>query len=158
MRDPIVIDPPGFDSAAAWKECGDYVQQCGGIEHEDGTTNWRAAFGASPGICSCPSCHEDYWAWGRIHKCADCGFEYPTNAWAMFSWGVQAAWNREKFEQHRGLQTLHEKRLSHPYYRYGFENPPPRDVDLFALFNANDWSQMLNQAEPAPTHKPGGES
>jgi len=36
MMDPIVIDPPGFDQHAAWKECSEYVEKCGGMQHEDG--------------------------------------------------------------------------------------------------------------------------
>lgn len=148
MRDPIVIDPPGFDANEAWQECSDYVDQCGGLEHENGEPNWRAAFGADPGVCSCPSCHETYWMWGRVQRCVDCGFEYPVDAWAMFSWGVQAAWNFERYQNHPRILALHERRLSHPYYRYGFENPPPQDTDLFALFNANDWRQMLFTPTP----------
>lgn len=50
--DQIVIDPPDFDQSAAWDECRDFVDKCGGLQRKDGSTNWRAAFGADPGICS----------------------------------------------------------------------------------------------------------
>lgn len=146
MKDPIVIDPPGFDQSAAWKECSDEVDRCGGLER-DGEVNWRAAFSADPGICSCPSCHTSFWAWGSVQKCTECGFEYPTDAWAMFSWGVQAAWNPELRREHPQLERLHQRRLEHAYYRYGFENPPPNGIKLFELFEANDWRQMLSNPD-----------
>ena len=115
MRDPKVIDPPGFDPAAGWNECREFVDKCGGLEHSDGEPNWRAAFGADPGCCTCPNCGEYYWSWGRIVECLDCGFQFPTDWWPMYSWGVQAANRRERYK--------HDERMEHPYYRYGFENP-----------------------------------
>jgi hypothetical protein len=118
MQDPIVIDPPNFDQQAAWKECEEYVEGCGGLAHEDGEPNWRAAFGADPGVCSCPACGEMYWQWGRRQLCVKCSFEYPTDWWPMYSWGSQAAHPQRKLP----LGATHEKRMSHPYYRYGFEH------------------------------------
>ena len=38
MKDPIVIAPPDFDQKAAWQECREYVEKCGGIQHENGDT------------------------------------------------------------------------------------------------------------------------
>lgn len=99
---PIVIDPHGFD-------------QAGGLAHEDGEPNWRAAFGADPGCCSCPACGETYWALGRRQRCVKCAFEYPTDWWPMYSWGSQAAGRKQVYQ--------HAERMKHPYYRHGFENP-----------------------------------
>lgn len=139
MLDPIVIDPPGFDQKAAWTECGEYVEKCGGLTHEDGELNWKAAFGADPGCCSCPACHQMYWAWGNIQKCVKCGFEYPTDWWPMYSWGVQRKLNEidpppafrdRKPSEH--WQKECERRMEHPYYRYGYEHPvesPCRERD-----------------------------
>ena len=31
MGEPEVIDPPNFSHEAAWKECRDYVDECGGL-------------------------------------------------------------------------------------------------------------------------------
>lgn len=45
MKNPIVIDPPGFDQAAGWQECQEYVEQCGGIVYDNGEPNWCALFG-----------------------------------------------------------------------------------------------------------------
>jgi hypothetical protein len=116
MRDPKVIDPPGFDPKAGWQECREYVDKCGGLAHEDGEVNWRAAAGADPGVCSCPNCGEMYWSWGRIVECLDCAFQFPTDWWAMYSWGVQAA-------TRNGPAYRQAERMEHPYYRYGFEHP-----------------------------------
>lgn len=128
--DPIVIDPPGFDTKAGWKECAEYVEKCGGLTHDDGEPNWRAAFGADPGVCSCPNCGEYYWAWGIKQRCRKCAFEYPVDWWPMYSYGVQQR-NREADpppacrEKHFRdyLKREHERRISHPYYRYGYEHP-----------------------------------
>lgn len=123
MMNPNVIDPPGFDQKAAWQECRDYVEKCGGLTDENGEPNWRAAFGADPGLCSCPSCGETYWAWGRRQRCDRCGFEYPTDWWPMYSYGVQAAKTGDARHGNKMLMERHERRLDHPYYRYGFEHP-----------------------------------
>lgn len=118
---PIVIDPPGFDQAAAWNECREYVDKCGGLQHEGGEVNWRAAFGADPGCCSCPACGEMYWAWGRRQRCVKCAFEYPTDWWSMYSWGAQAGWR--KTQGYQPIAFNFDRYMKHPYYRYGFEHP-----------------------------------
>ncbi len=118
MKDPIVIDPPNFDQKAAWDECREYVGKCGGLSHEDGEPNLRAAFGADPGICSCPCCGEMYWAWGREQKCIDCGFAYPTDWWAMYSWGAQAAQHKDR----NVASKTHAKYMGSKYYRWAFEH------------------------------------
>lgn len=110
--EPIVIDPPGFDIRAAWQECQEYSDRMHACERP-----LAAAAGADPGICSCPACGVMHWAWGRAQRCTACGFEYPTDWWAMYSFGCQA---------HRWLVplgNLHDRRLAHPYYRYGYEHP-----------------------------------
>jgi hypothetical protein len=114
MREPIVTDPLGFDIDAAWQECSQFVREEGGLTRKDGSTNWKAAFGADPGVCSCPCCGAMYWAWGNRQRCRDCDFEYPTDWWPMYSWGCQAAKSPHRYD--------HERRMKHPYYRYGFEN------------------------------------
>ena len=141
LHNPIVIDPPGFNEAAAWQECRDYVDQCGGLAHEDGEPNWRAAFGADPGICSCPACHRDHWAWGRKQRCTRCGFEYETDAWLMYSYGVQAAKRTD------WRSALHERRLAHPYYRYGFEHPESAGADAYKAFKSIDWRSIFGTLE-----------
>lgn len=131
MRDPIVIDPLGFDPRTGWQECREYIDQCGGLAHEDGSPNWRAAFGADPGCMSCPNCGEMYWAWGRVAECLDCHFRFPTDWWAAYSWGVQQK-NREvnpppAMRDDSAFRSYRVERrdaaLLHPYYRYGYENP-----------------------------------
>ena len=136
MDDPIVIDPPNFDPAAAWAECRAHVDQCGGLAHEDGSPNWNAAFGADPGICSCPACGEMYWAWGKVQRCK-CGFEYPTDWWPMYSWGVQATRSALLQQSKR-----HEQRMDHPYYRYGFEHPV---ADPWAEHDRQEWRDEVKR-------------
>lgn len=126
--DPIVIDPPDFDQKAAWKECSDFVDECGGLSLSDGSPNWRAAFGADPGICSCPACGHHYWMWGRVQRCRDCGFEYPTDWWPMYSWGAQ---------------QLRSKRMHHPYFKYGYEHPV---ADPWAERGKPEWRDAIRKA------------
>lgn len=112
---PIVIDPPDFDQKAAWRECNEYVEKCGGLAYPDGEPNMWAAAGADPGVCSCPACGEFYWAWGRRQKCRKCNFEYPTDWWCMYSWGTSAAKRTQRYK--------HDEYMKHPYYQHGFEHP-----------------------------------
>lgn len=148
ILDPIVIDPPGFDVKAAWKECSDYVDQCGGTVHEDGSVNWRAAFAADPGCVACPACKQYYWCWGRVIQCSKCGFHFPTDWWPQYSYGVQhatrtlPAWmdgaTRERMTDYYAKQ--HAESIDHPYYRYGFEHPvddPCSEKDRI------DWKKVL---------------
>lgn len=114
--DPIVIDPPNFDQAAAWAECRKWVDDCGGLD-ETNPSHMRAASGADPGICSCPACGTMYWMWGRVQRCRMCEFEYPTDWWPMYSWGSSASKKSQKSPYRQ------EERMKHPYYRYGFEHP-----------------------------------
>lgn len=149
MRNPKVIDPPGFDCEAAWRGCQEEVDRCGGMAHEDGSPNWRAAFSADPGCCSCPACNEYYWSWGRIVECLGCGFQFPTDWWPMYSWGVQHA-RREKnpppaWEDARireSSRRRHEESMKHPYYRYGYENPCAGDI--FSAAHLIDWKAVLS--------------
>lgn len=135
MRNPIVIEPEGFTQDAAWGECREYVDKCGGLTHEGGEINWRAAAGADPGICSCPACGEMFWCWGSKQRCAVCGFEYPTDWWPMYSWGVQAAKNpKQKYK--------HEEYMQHPYYRYGFEHPVE---DAWEQHDKIDWKSVFGK-------------
>ncbi len=150
MLDPIVIDPPGFDAKAAWTECSEYVEQCGGLTHEDGEVNWRAAFGADPGCNTCPACREYYWSWGRCQRCAKCGFEFPVDWWPKYSEGVSDG-NRangshacadpadtERMRQWSVNRSKHMK--SHPYYQYGFLHPVK---DAWKEHDAIDWKAVV---------------
>lgn len=130
--DPIVIDPPDFDQASAWAECRGYVEKCGGLAHDDGEPNWRALSGADPGCCSCPACGKMYWAWGRVQKCRACAFEYPTDWWAMYSWGASRIHPKQRYK--------HEERMNHPYYRYGFEHPVD---DPWAATKTPEWRESI---------------
>lgn len=113
--DPIVVDPPDFNADAAWDECKQWVDDHGGLSN-DNPRQMAAACGADPGCCACPACEAYYWMLGRRQRCRECGFEYPTDWWPMYSYGVSA-----------GLSHLrryhHDDRMKHPYYRYGFEHP-----------------------------------
>lgn len=149
MKDPIVIDPPGFDQKAAWGECQEWSDN---HTDDDGTPSIAAAFGADPGICSCPACNEMHWAWGAKQRCTKCGFEYPTDAWAMFSWGTQAGWRRDNPpESYKTDASLRERmeaydagKLWHPYFCYGYEHGPKPDTDdLFDYFNRQDWKTIM---------------
>lgn len=145
LLDPIVIEPAEFSTAAAWAECAKYVDDCGGLTHEDGEPNWMAAFGADPGVCSCPACHQKYWAWGTRQRCVTCGCEYPTDWWPMYSYGVSAATAAARGAQvHIGnnanLRAYHERRMSHPFYRYGFEHPVD---DPWKEHDQIDWRQAV---------------
>ena len=147
ILDPIILEPAGLTPEAGWAECKDYVDKCGGLQHDDGEVNWRAAFGADPGLSSCPACHQPYWAWGTKLKCIlnTCGFEFPTDWWPMYSYGVHAAMAKGRgakvdIENHPGLRELHERRLSHPYYRYGFEHPVESAWDEH---NKIDWKTVM---------------
>jgi hypothetical protein len=113
ILDPIVLEPAGFTPEQGWAECEQYVKQCGGVTNKDGEVNWRAAFGADPGCCSCPACHVTYWAWGARVRCVRCAFEFPTDWWPMYSYGVSAATAKMRgakihIENHNGLRVLHE--------------------------------------------------
>lgn len=162
MLDPIVIEPAGFDQKAAWQECSDYVEKCGGLTHDDGEPNWRAAFGADPGICSCPACGEHYWCWGRKQQCVTCGFVYPTNWWTNYTSGVDAgmriagrrvcpdpetdrrmvSYAKEKAMQNRGC----------PYFRYGLEHPVE---DTFSERRRIDWKSVLSPQSPPLAQEAG---
>lgn len=133
--DPIVIDPPNFDQKSAWRECREYVEKCGGLQHEDGEVNWRSAFGADPGCCSCPMCGEIYWMWGRVQRCVKCSFEYPTDWWTMYSWGSSAAKSERRYR--------FDGYMKHPYYRFGFEHPVD---DPWARSQTEEWRLEIKAA------------
>lgn len=151
--EPCVIDPPDFSASEAWNECREYVDKCGGLSHDDGSVNLRAAHGADPGICGCPACGRTAWAFGIRHRCRTCGFEYPINAWAMFSWGVQAKWHEtnpppaarnKRYAAH--MRKEKERRMPHPYYRYGYEHGDQfnRSTRLYETFKTLPWRKIMN--------------
>lgn len=130
MRDPIIIEPPDLKAEDVWQECKDHVEKQGGLVHEDGEPNLMAMHGADPGVCSCPSCGEYYWKIGDRVQCLDCDFIFPTDWWAMYSWGCTAAryiddpppaFSDPGFKKWHDEE--HVRRMSNAYYRYGFENP-----------------------------------
>ncbi len=140
LHDPIVTDPVAMDIAAEWKECADYVEECGGVTSKNGEVNWRAAFGADPGVCSCPSCGRNHWAFGNRQRCTRCAFEYPTDWWPMYSYGVHAAQMHIPAGQVPFMATLHVERMAHPYYRYGFEHPVE---NAWKEHDQIDWCSVL---------------
>ena len=146
---PIVIDPPNFDIKKAWGWHRDEVAKCGGLTYEDGEPNWQAAFSADPGCCGCPRCDATTWAFGRKQQCARCGFAYPVDAWAMYSYGVQAAQREAKW----GLLSEHARRMEHPYYRYGYEHPTE---DIWGEFKRTNWAEIFPDDRPTtpPTDTP----
>ena len=130
LGDPIVIDPPEFNDQAAWKECRDEVDRCGGMTYEDGNPNWRAAFSADPGVCSCPCCGAMYWAWGRVQECRACHFRYPTDWWPMYSYGASAGRLGDKLDHLGSLGTYtSQQRMKHKYFRWAYENKPKGGID-----------------------------
>lgn len=133
MKDPIVIDPPGFDQKAAWGECHEYSDRM----HAAGR-DIAAAHGADPGICSCPCCGEMYWAWGARQRCVDCGFEYDTSWWAMYSWGAQAARRGEKVENFSDYQKRYWDNSK--YFRWAFENKAEPSMEAA---RAVDWKTVF---------------
>lgn len=148
ILDPIILDPPGLTPEQGWTECDEYVEQCGGLTYSDGEPNWRAAFGADPGCCSCPACQQMYWAWGRKIQCVKCGFAFETDWWPMYSYGVREARRGSNvlapgndISVQRGLRDLHRRRISHPFYRYGYEHPVE---DPWNERHKIDWRAVLN--------------
>ena len=125
---PIVIDPPDFDQDAAWKECQQWVDQHGGMG-DDNPRQMAAAAGADPGCVACPSCGVYYWMFGWRQRCRECGFEYPTDWWPMYSDGVSAGLSDQQ-------RYRHAARMANPYYRYGFEHPV---ADAWEQSKLIDW-------------------
>lgn len=132
LRDPIVIEPAGFDQASAWNEC----QRDAARYRKDGREFFAAAC-ADPGVVSCPACGESYWNWGSKQRCVVCSFEYPTDWWPMYSWGVGAAKNAKARYKHD------ERMRSSAYYRYGFEHPV---ADAWSEHNKIDWRTATKEA------------
>lgn len=153
MKDPIVIDPPGFEQGRAWKEFQDYVNGCGGVQYPDGEVNWRAAFVADPGCNSCPACGEYYWQWGRRQRCVVCGFEYETDWWPAYSEGCDCGLRLSGHRvcpsadyQERSLDYASRKkaaRWDHPYFRFGFEHPVH---DAWWHHDKIDWRYVLSHS------------
>lgn len=146
IKDPIIIDPPGDTAEAGWRECQSYVEKVGGMVYPDGEVNMRAAFGADPGCCSCPNCGQMFWAFGRIIKCTECEFEFPTDWWGMYSYGVNASRPDPPYvaglsqNARAGLAQMHQDRLSHPYYKYGFEHPV---TDAWEEHDKLPWKEII---------------
>jgi hypothetical protein len=148
ILEPIILEPAGLTPEQGWAECCDYVAKCGGLTDASGELNLRAAFGADPGVCSCPKCHVSYWAWGTRLQCVRCGFTFPTDWWPMYSYGVSTATARARGAKVHigntpGLLALHERQLAHPYYRYGFEHPVESAWDAHDKI---DWAAVLDPA------------
>lgn len=49
-----------------------YLEAAKHVVREDGTVNWRAAFYADPGCCSCPYCDEIYFILAEVMECGKC--------------------------------------------------------------------------------------
>lgn len=131
MKDPIVLEPKGFDMEAAWGECAKYA----------GGNDYFSASRADPGCCTCPNCHEYFWAWGRLIQCTECSFIFPTDWWPMYSYGVNAAHNAYS-------DRLHAERLTSSYYQYGFEHPVE---DAWVEHDKIDWKAVIGQPQDSRT-------
>ena len=129
IRDPIITDPPDDTAQSGWQECGTWVATHGML-NEDGAPNMLAAAGADPGCTTCPNCAAQYWAFGRRQRCRDCGFEYPTNWWPMYAYGVRDG---------RAAIRPNPVRMKSPYYRYGYEHPV---ADAWAAHQALPWLEI----------------
>jgi hypothetical protein len=151
--DPIIVDSEPPDVDKIWKDCSEASNH---VMREDGTVNYRAAACADPGVTTCPACGRYHWNIGRWHKCTNCEFVYPTDAWPMFSWGVVEA-RRRKSRQPPcpGLDRLAEKRMAHPYYKFGFDHADTvHGDDLHMFFLTIDWRKAMSGI-PQPTHLKG---
>jgi hypothetical protein len=154
VKDPVVIDPEGFDVSEAWRRCQEYVKGCGGLYHEDGEPNWRAAFGADPGVSSCPNCGQYYWAFGKRIRCSECAFEFPPDWWPMYSYGVSDGGLVKGFREIpdadsrrrlvEGVKSRLTERMQHPYYRYGFDHPVE---DAWENRTKVPWKDIMGQLE-----------
>lgn len=137
MKDPIILWPQ-ITPAEVWEDCKQWVEDKGGLS-EDNPSSMMAAAGADPGCCSCPACHEMHWSYGIIHKCPSCGFIYPTDWWAMFSWG-SASGRRdaqaELTEFQERCRKFDDKRRGHPYWDYGYKHKP---AEAWTAKDLIDW-------------------
>ena len=150
IKDPIIIDPPDFTPEQGWQQCKEYVERCGGLAYEDGEPNIRAAAGADPGCCSCPDCQQYFWKFGKIIQCTECGFQFNSDWWEMYSYGVSDSKTLNSpgrfpdpaFAQIMVARIKERKldRMKHPYYRYGFEHPVE---DAWAEHDKLPWKQIM---------------
>lgn len=131
IREPKVIDPPNFDAHKIWDDCKDAMDN---VVRPDGSLSWKAAFCADPGCCTCPNCHVYYWQLGKVIECLDCQFQFPTDWWPMYAYGCNAATGSR-------VKSLHNERMSHPYYRYGFEHSVD---DPWEHHDKIDWKSVMN--------------
>lgn len=147
IKDPIIIDPPGQTPADVWKECEEWVERKGGMVYPDGEPNIAAAFGADPGCCGCPNCQQVFWSCGNIIQCTECNFQFPTDWWGMYSYGVNASRPDPPYvaglsqDARARLDQLHQDRLSHPYYKYGFEHPV---ADAWEAHDKLPWKEIVS--------------
>jgi len=71
MKDPIILEGPPID----W---GHHREQSQRVMDPSGEINWGAAFGADPGVMSCPHCKTHLWQGGYRVKCPECSTEFDT--------------------------------------------------------------------------------
>lgn len=134
----LIISPPELTANKVWDECEEHVKK-------HGIDTPRGAAGADPGLCSCPNCQQDYWCIGHIIQCTECGFKFPTDAWAEFSWGAQA--------RARGdVDYVTKARVArHPYFAYGYNNTFDGErregFDFYRLFKRLDWKNIVGDVE-----------
>jgi hypothetical protein len=154
IRDPIIIDPPDLEPKDVWDDCARYVKRVGGMVYPDGEVNLAAAAGADPGCCSCPSCGQYFWMMGRIILCSDCGFQFNSDWWPMYSYGcsdAKAIAGDRKFPDPAfakrliaGIQERMPKRIQNPYYRYGLEHPVD---DPWAHHDKLPWREIMKDEQ-----------
>ena len=144
IKNAIIIEGERFP----WQEVHDEIERKKLWEHRP---EYAAAM-ADPGCCSCPRCHQSYWAEGIRQRCQACGAEYETNWWSMLSWGVQHG--RVLSDKHH---PMHEFHLG-PYYKaIQFEKSttfkwgmahPDCSLEFTVVFKATDWISVWSGASP----------
>jgi hypothetical protein len=148
MKEPIILKPEGMTPESGWKECEEYVKKCGGCVHEDGSVNWRAAFGADPGVCTCPRCAVMLSAWGTRIECPDCHFQFPTHWWSQYACGVHAAKMLAKKDIDKNMQNYYAKKMADnclcQYFMHGFNNPVD---DAWEEHGKIDWEAVVAASE-----------
>jgi hypothetical protein len=69
MKNVIILEGKSFD----WEQGNKAAKHA---VDDEGNVNWYAAFGADPGVMSCPKCGTYFWREGTLVKCTECGEEW----------------------------------------------------------------------------------
>lgn len=142
IKNPKVIHPENFNVAEAWGDCKKWVDQ-----HGKGSI--AASFGADPGCCGCPVCHQSYWSFGNVVEC-ECGFIFPVNWLHEFSSGANDGRRLQAGGTVDGFMQLRQR---NPFYRTGLENP---HEDSWKWKDTYDWKAICEGTpveDYLPIHK-----